>query len=285
MLRWVLFCALALSGFKAHAQFGWWNATHNWDGTTPWTQYLTYTHEYLGPNALPIPTLTTDNKNYWQSSSQISLRGDDRFITLHNEVQWVRGKTRFHITHQSIEAFQTTQEVRDARASRGESGRGVQAGDVLVDVATELWTNDWWTIHFNIHTKTAAGPLNQARFTDAPGYAFFFTGDWKKNQWWIRSELGFQVYQTFWTDYPQNDGVLANLAVRKQYEKHTFHAGVRSFTGYFEQVDQAPGDRAVLGELRYERQFRDQGVAQLGWVHGLSDYPFSYLNVGYRIWL
>ena len=132
------------------------------------------------------------------------------------------------------------------RASRGESGSGIQAGDVLVDVATELWANDEWTVNFNIHTKTAAGPLNQARFTDAPGYAFFFTGDWQQAGWWIRSELGFQVYQTFWTDYPQNDGILANVAVRKNWQKNTLHGGVRSFTGYFESVGKAPGDLSLI---------------------------------------
>ena len=56
-MRRVLLIALVLFSINAQAQLDWWNQTHNWDGTTPWTQYMKYSHAYLGPNAIPIPTL------------------------------------------------------------------------------------------------------------------------------------------------------------------------------------------------------------------------------------
>ena len=68
------------------------------------------------------------HKSYASSSVQISLRGDDQFVNWHNEVQLVTGKTLFNVVHQSVEAFRTTTDVRDLRASRGESGQGIQAG-------------------------------------------------------------------------------------------------------------------------------------------------------------
>ena len=85
----LLILILSLVTYSAQAQFNWWNQTHNWDGATPWTQYMTYSHAFLGPNALPIPTVAGAHKSYASSSAQISLRGDDQFINWHNEVQLV----------------------------------------------------------------------------------------------------------------------------------------------------------------------------------------------------
>ncbi|MDA0899003.1 MAG: hypothetical protein O3A30_06980, partial [Bacteroidetes bacterium] len=142
MRRSTVLLLLSLITFSAQAQFNWWNQTHNWDGATPWTQYMRYSHAFLGPNALPIPTVAGAYSNYASSSAQISLRGDDQFVNWHNEVQLVSGNTLFNVVHQSVEAFRTTTDVRDLRASRGESGQGIQAGDVIVNISHRLYENN-----------------------------------------------------------------------------------------------------------------------------------------------
>ena len=125
-MRQVLLLFLLLSQLSANAQMDWWNQIHNWDGATPWTQYMNYSHAYLGPNAIPIPTLQRSNMgSYFKSSSQMSLIEDDSFLTLHNELHWDRGHTQIHITHQSIEYYRMSEEVRDLRISRDQDGEGV----------------------------------------------------------------------------------------------------------------------------------------------------------------
>ena len=105
-MRRILLLFLLLTQLSASAQMDWWNQIHNWDGATPWTQYMKYSHAYLGPNAIPLPTLQrSDVGSYFKSSSQMSLIEDDSFITLHNELHWDRGHTQIHITHQSIEYY------------------------------------------------------------------------------------------------------------------------------------------------------------------------------------
>ena len=172
-MRRVLLIVLVLFSFNAQAQLDWWNQVHNWDGATPWTHYMKYSHAYLGPNAIPIPTLQrpiTGRRpamSYFKSSSQMSLIEDDSFLSLHNELHWDRGHTQIHITHQSIEYYRTSTELRDYRISRDEDSEGVIAGDILIDISTRLWKRDREAVWFTFHTKTAAGPLPQARFTDA----------------------------------------------------------------------------------------------------------------------
>ena len=283
-MRRVLLIVLVLFSFNAQAQLDWWNQIHNWDGATPWTQYMKYFHAYLGPNAIPIPTLQRSDRSYFKSSSQMSLIEDDSFLSLHNELHWDRGHTQIHITHQSIEYYRTTTELRDYRISRDEDSEGVLAGDVLIDISTRLWERDLEAIWFTFHTKTAAGPLPQARFTDAPGYAFFFShrksfGDIGRWEPTITTDAGFQVYQTHWVDYPQNDGFVGNIGLRLQKEETIVRAQVRTFSGYFQD-----GDWPRLLELQWNKNL-SFGQTQLGWTRGLNDYPFSFLTVGLVCWL
>ena len=289
-MRRVLLIILVLFSFNAQAQLDWWNQVHNWDGATPWTHYMKYSHAYLGPNAIPIPTLQrpiTGRRpamSYFKSSSQMSLIEDDSFLSLHNELHWDRGHTQIHITHQSIEYYRTSTELRDYRISRDEDSEGVIAGDILIDISTRLWERDREAVWFTFHTKTAAGPLPQARFTDAPGYAFFFSHQksFSSIRSWVptlTTDAGFQVYQTHWVDYPQNDGFLGNMGLQVQKDETIFSARVRTFTGYFQD-----GDWPRLLELQWNQNL-SFGQTQVGWTRGLNDYPFSFLTVGLVYWL
>ena len=289
-MRRVLLIVLVLFSFNAQAQLDWWNQVHNWDGATPWTHYMKYSHAYLGPNAIPIPTLQrpiTGRRpamSYFKSSSQMSLIEDDSFLSLHNELHWDRGHTQIHITHQSIEYYRTSTELRDYRISRDEGSEGVIAGDILIDISTRLWERDREAVWFTFHTKTAAGPLPQARFTDAPGYAFFFSHQksFSSIRSWVptlTTDAGFQVYQTHWVDYPQNDGFLGNMGLQVQKDETIFSARVRTFTGYFQD-----GDWPRLLELQWNQNL-SFGQTQVGWTRGLNDYPFSFLTVGLVYWL
>ena len=251
---------------------------------------MKYSHAYLGPNAIPIPTLQrpiTGRRpamSYFKSSSQMSLIEDDSFLSLHNELHWDRGHTQIHITHQSIEYYRTSTELRDYRISRDEGSEGVIAGDILIDISTRLWERDREAVWFTFHTKTAAGPLPQARFTDAPGYAFFFSHQksFSSIRSWVptlTTDAGFQVYQTHWVDYPQNDGFLGNMGLQVQKDETIFSARVRTFTGYFQD-----GDWPRLLELQWNHNL-SFGQTQVGWTRGLNDYPFSFLTVGLVYWL
>ena len=283
-MRRVLLIALVLFSFSAKAQFDWWNQIHDWDGATPWTQYMKYSHAYMGPNALPIPTVAGSHKNYVSSSAQISLHGDDQFLNWHNEVQLVTGNTLFNVVHQSVEAFRTSDDVRDLRISRGESGQGIQAGDVVVNISHRLYQkgeNGTKELYFTTHLKTAAGPLNNSRFTDAPGYAFFFTGKWsrKYSDFSVSSDAGFQVYQTHWVNYPQNDGFLFNLKwTRRMNHGIGIHAETRTFTGYFRD-----GDWPRILNLSIDRNLNSKSISALQWTKGLHDYPFSYLTLTHKV--
>ena len=233
---------------------------------------MKYSHAYMGPNALPIPTAAGLHKNYVSSSAQISLLGDDQFLNWHNEVQLVAGNTLFKVVHQSVEAFRTSTDVRDLRISRGESGQGIQAGDVVVNISHRLYRkgeNVTKELYFTTHLKTAAG------------YAFFLTGKWspKYSDFRVSSDAGFQVYQTHWVNYPQNDGFLFNLKwTQRMNHSISIDAEARTFTGYFKD-----GDWPRILNLSIYRNFNDKRKSALQWTKGLYDYPFSYLTLTHTV--
>lgn len=272
---------LVLSSTTVHAQYQWWNDLHNWDGSTAWTEYMVYSHAFFGPNALPVP-VTEVSPSYFKTSSQVSLRGDDRFLTWHNELHWSRTHTQIHITHQSLESYATTMEVRNLRASREHDGQGTLAGDVLVDISTRLYQGKRQQLYFAFHTKTAAGSLAQARFTDAPGYAFYFSHHLQSpllpgpifTRWNMALEAGFQVYQTHWVAYPQNDGFLGNIRGSVEGPKWELGGGLRTFTGYFRQ-----GDWPRIADVHLGRRWGKDHRAKLQWTVGLNDFPFSFITV------
>ena len=286
-MRKILLLFLVLSSLSSKGQFNWWNTTHNWDGVTPWTSYLNFAHAYLGPNALPIPEFVDQERNYFRTNTQHSLKSDDAFHNWHNELYWKRGKTRFQLIHQSVEYFQTSTEVRDLRASRGESGKGVLAGDFIINVSTQLYHKEFSTYHLTAHTKTAAGPLFDARFTDAPAYAYFLTGIHRRythfgihrQEHTLQWDAGFQVYQTFWTDYPQNDGFLGNIKWTTRDRNMEFSAGIRTFTGYF-----LDGDWPRIMDVRVAHA-TNQGKIEAYLTAGLHDYPFLFMGAGYTLFL
>lgn len=286
-MRWLLILAFATSSLSLKAQFQWWNDLHGWDGFTPWSEYLNFAHAYLGPNALPIPEFVDEERNYFRSQTQHSLRTDDRFHNWHNELYWKRGKTRFLLTHQSIEHFNTTTEVRDLRASRGFSGAGTQAGDFLLNVSTQLYSKGRSTYHLTAHTKTAAGPLRDARFTDAPGYAYFITGVHRfytnfgifRERHTLQWDAGFQVYQTMWNAYPQNDGFLGNIKWTSRVRKMEYSLGMRTFTGYF-----LDGDWPRILDASISHGGR-RGRLEIYSTIGLNDYPFAFSGLGYTYYL
>jgi hypothetical protein len=284
-MRRVLFIAMVLFSFNAQAQFDWWNQIHNWDGATPWTQYMKYSHAYLGPNAIPIPTLQHSDRSYFKSSSQMSLIEDDSFLSLHNELHWDRGHTQIHITHQSIEYYRMSEEVRDIRISRDEDGEGVLAGDVLdrYQYPTLEKTPAKFVVHFS-HQNGSWTTSSSAVYRCARLCLFLFAseelrslGNWEP---FLTTDAGFQVYQTHWVDYPQNDGFLGNIKLQLHKDKTYLSAQLRTFTGYF-----LDGDWPRLLGAAVEPESLPLAKRNVGWTRGLNDYPFSFLTVGMTYWL
>ena len=207
----------------------------------------------------------------WQAHSERSYRRSSsctdepswkriRFLSIGTtKLHWDRGQTQYSTMHTSKHRSvlpHLQQSVRDLRASleRRTADRRHSSGRRIVnDISTRTMGKRSWNgrkelvLHVS-HLKTAAGPLTQCDgLPMRQRYAFFFShGSWKLKyseigRWTptITTDAGFQVYQTHWVDYPQNDGFLDNMRTSASEGRDQgcgVHARVRnSFTGYFQR--------------------------------------------------
>ena len=257
-MRRVLLIALVLFSINAQAQLDWWNQTHNWDGTTPWTQYMKYSHAFLGPNAIAYsyPASHSD-RSYCRSSSCTDEPSSERISFLSigtTKLHWVRGHTQFHVHTSKRRSVlpHLQQTLRDLRASlemRTADRRHSSWRRIVIDISTRSmgkrsWTAKYWYFTFPTLRPPLGLYLNAtvyrcARVTPSSfhisGACIPSIGRWSPT---ITTDAGFQVYQTHWVDYPQNDGFLGNLRTSAS-EGRDQGCGVharskRSFTGYFQ---------------------------------------------------
>ena len=55
----ILLCLLISVSLNGQVDYTWWNEINNWDGITPWDQYIIKSPGFMGPNALPVPEMKT----------------------------------------------------------------------------------------------------------------------------------------------------------------------------------------------------------------------------------
>lgn len=277
---------LMQTGFSQ--DYSWWNEQHQWDGVTHWTQYLKLTSKYMGPNALPVPALsngTIDSTIRVVMGADVHYgKGDQTTNAITTVMVPFGNKAALRIEAIPFEFFQTDTITRDLRKARDRDGRGYSLGDIYVGAQFQVVKDHpkWPDMLLSFHIKTATGDnLSSARHTDAPAYYFDLSLGKNLN---TRNKIGiirpyflggFYAYQTYRTDYYQNDCFLfgAGLSWRKQHWLLSSEVG--GYLGYFKD-----GDQPVVARLRMERKRIDKVNLFLQFQQGLHDYGFTSLRFG-----
>lgn len=289
--KWFYALIMVLLQFSATAQisYDWWNNIHQWDGITPWTSYIPNTPGKMGPNALPVP----DNQ-IGRIDTQLTLlvaqewhQAPGDFTTnafLRANVP-IKKAVALQVWWVPVAYFATDTMVRDMRAARTRSARGLATGDVYISTLVPIVTDKahWPDILLNINLKTASGTrLQDARFADAPGY-FFELSAGKDFNWpsvWGNAKLrwyasaGFLAYQTSRLDYYQNDAIMAGGGIDVSSKRFTLRCQLNGYAGYLKDLD-----TPVVG--RVEMQYHPKNTKWFVRLqNGNASYPFFSLRAG-----
>ena len=279
---------------SAQEDFGWWNTLHQWDGTTPWTNYITLTPAYMGPNALPVPDVRNGRL---RSTPTLQLAGEAHFSAgddtqnawLNLDLPLYSDRVTFALQYVPLEYYRMDMATRDERAARDFDGKGFASGDVYLGTHIQLLRDHARSpdVLLTFTLRTASGNrLSAARFTDSPGYYF----DVSVGKSYAVGErvhlrphlmLGFYAWQTYRSDYFQNDALLYGAGVDMELDKLTLTTALGGYGGYIGQ-----GDQPMVFRLGLETQ-REKGVEYLGRAEwGLRDFPYRSLRVGVglRLW-
>lgn len=281
-LSFFLFLALVAS---AQDDYSWWNEKHNWDGYSPWTQYMTISTSYMGPNALPVPEVTTGSID---SLAEFEVAGDYHFSRGDKTTDFfLRGflplyKSRVSASVEVVpyEWFRTDTITRDHRAARGITGEGGSGGDIYFITAFQIFRNHSWIpdVSFRAALRMPSGTnLGDSRFTDGPGYYFDLSAG--KNIAIDKSILrlygmaGFYAYQTFDVEHLQNDCFLYGVGADLHFKKLVLSQALAGYSGYLNIEDKPVVYRV---SLRLKSKLIDWKAA---YQWGVRDYDFQRIRI------
>lgn len=273
--------------------FEWWNKKHNWDGHTPWQQYITLSSSFMGPNALPVPKIqeaTILKSPSLEYSSTVHAHPGDhtidsklRFVyPLFNRIQletWIVPVEYFEITDTTI---------RDERAIRYQNPSGTAFGDLYAGAHIKILDGENSpNLVMGFAVKTASGSkLSMARYSDTPGYYFDISlgqtwnyPDKKLKKIQAYGMAGFYVYQTFDVQHNQNDAFLYGAGINLDFQKYIIKNQLGGYFGYMEIGDDPMVYRF---EFRFVLQHLDWFIR---YQYGINDFPYHSTGIGinYRL--
>ena len=208
---------------QGQQNFNWWNAIHQWDGITHWSQYMTYTSSFMGPNAIPIPEMKRgflQNKLRFENGVEGHWSSGDDTYNLYQKlsVPIVYDKVTIESWIVPIEYYKTDTNTRDLRAARKRSAEGIEGGDFYFSTMIQLVKDHQKLpdILLSLNFKTSSGTgLENARFTDASAYFFdvsfhkaYSINKTENKMFHLYALGGVYIYQTHIPQYFQNDAIL-----------------------------------------------------------------------------
>ncbi len=261
----------------------------NWDGFTHWTKYQIVSSAYFGPNALPVPEITT---GYNSSVSEFEISAVNHFskrdntpnLFLRYSVPIAKSKVLLEFYAVPIEYFNMDTALRHERRTFMKLGKGVSQGDLYFSTNVQITKNHAFLpdLLFRMACKTTSGEhLKEARYTDAPAYFFDLSSNkrFRNHNSLIDSceiftRLGFYCWQTNIDNNPQDDALLFGVGFNLFFSDFVFNCGLGSYIGYINN-----GDQPIV--QRFSLRKRNKKIDYLlSFEAGIHDYKYNTVKFG-----
>lgn len=282
----LLIYTLAVNQLQAQEDFSWWAAIHNWDGHTPWNQYIKMSTSFMGPNAIPVPEVS---KGLVDSIAEVEVSGSYHYSKGDKTTDFfMRGYLPLYENRMAVsvdvipyEWFQTDTIIRDMRAARTRNGKGGAGGDIYLYTNFQIFRSKQHLpdILLRFAFRTASGTnLRNARYTDGSGYFFDISAgkNYKLNKNILRLFImgGFYSYQTQDLQHLQNDCTLYGCGADIHFKNFLFSQSIAGYSGYLNIGDKPMVYRA---SLRIKNKLIDWKIS---YQYGINDYDFQRVRVG-----
>jgi hypothetical protein len=273
--------------------YEWWNRKHQWDGATPWNQYLIPAPAFMGPNALPVPEVRRGNipgKGFAEFGLDGYLGRGDR--TLNALVRFMTplfsSRAALSVSYIPVEYYRTDTLTRDLRRSREYDGEGYSMGDIYVSTLIHLVRAGRFVpdILLGINLKTASGTnFHAARHTDSPGYYFdvsagrsFIPEKWREASARLYIMAGFYVYQTSLINHMQNDAFLFGAGMDLRLGSWKLEQQIGGYNGYLDN-----GDSPLVYRFGIQWDTGRGTHLRMRIQQGLVDFPYTSLRLSTQI--
>jgi hypothetical protein len=266
----------------------WWAELHHYDGVSDWSRYMTYTPAYFGPNALPVPEISSGQvveKHLVELSTDVFWGFGDQTQSLSGRLTYVFLPRRLAVSAWGVmaEHYRTTEEVRNKRAS------------LIEDAEETLLLGDWYIstqiglleesvrrpdLMLELIMKTASHrQTGGARYFDTPGTIFTLEGGktFPLATPLLRSirtsgEIGFLCYQM--NSHHQNDAPLYGAKLHFNFGRSQVETSVGGYHGWTGE-----GDSPLVLRAKWSYDIQKAHYF-MQYQHPFSDYPFYRFQTG-----
>ncbi len=291
MKHWIpvisLLVVVLLPSLTRSQSHEWWAENVNWDGITHWSRYITISPGHMGPNALPVPKLSTgavQNQNYLGISSSLHLRSGDQTInpTLYGNYAFVKDKVSFDFHWVPVEFFKQSHTLKTERKVFHEYYDVMRAsGDIYLNTRIQIMSRQKTNLGLRLGYKFAtSNKIGAARFTDSPGYYFDLSAGYllrktSNSELRMLGMMGFYAWQTNKPHLLQDDAFLTGLGIRWTDSRVETEASIRSYIGYMNN-----GDKPVIALLK--SSYRLEKISLSASIQqGLHDYKYTSFETGF----
>ena len=278
--------SLALAASVAAQDHYWWADNVGWDGDTHWSSYIISSPRFMGPNALPIPSLSDgaipDKHSLSLTLSTHHTTGDfTTNPTIYANYVLVKGIIAFDLNWVPIEYFEMSHQIKTQR-NTFHTFYDIQhaIGDVYLNTNVKLIDKVRFQSALRIGYKFATSSRQGlARFTDAPGYYFDASSGFTITHLpsltiRLSAMAGLYVWQTNLDDRFQNDAFLGGLGVKSEWKNWHFSQEIRGYFGYLDN-----GDKPLVWQSALEKEIRSL-ILIARFKKGFSDLLYHSFEIG-----
>lgn len=264
----------------------WWIRNVNWDGFSHWSKYIKYNPSNLGPNALPVPSLSNgriDSLNSFSFSTMYhSMKGDQTAnLALRGNYVLVKDRISVDAFWVPVEVFNVTHALKEQRKIfYYVYYQNTAMGDLHINFNINLLNKIKDKVQLRLRTGYRYATSTQpaaARMTDAPGYYFDFSASrkfHKQSNWKYAAMIGLYVWQL--PTGLQNDAVLFGAGVEYNKNRFQLQNNITGYLGYFNN-----GDRPIVYRLRAGNNKKGMNwFAQF--QQGIHDFKYTTGEIGGR---
>lgn len=263
-----------------------WATIVNWDGVSVWQKYMIYSPGFMGPNALPIPSMgngDVDSINYMSVSGTFffSKADNTQNLKIFGNYCLVKDFISFDASYIPVEWFNVSSEEKDRRHIYWKNYHDSKAaGDVFFNMNLRLLKK--WDKHVKLCLRVGyrfptSGDLGSARYTNAPGYFFDISAGKpisSDNRWKLTGIGGIYVWQL--NNFGQNDAFLFGVGIENTSGKWFWQLNGRGYAGW-----KGNGDSPFVISSSL-RNIQKKIACFITVQQGLFDFKYSSFETGIK---
>lgn len=248
-----------------------------------WSQYIQLVPAYMGPYALPVPSIYEGRV---EEDAEVSggyayyshQQGDAPTHSANTRFYYpvAKGRVAVELTLMPYESFSYSDEMADHMHTIETSGSGT--GDLYINTYVQLFkqTEKRPDITMRYGLKTASGShVNNARHTNSPGYYMdlsFGKDVFKDEHQNLRfyGLVGFYAWQLLDYSNMQNDAFLYGIGTAYHYNDWKLKWDFGGYYGY-----KQTGDKPFVMRMQFDAPVSEKLKLRFMYEKGINDFPYN----------